>query len=216
MSWQVKLARNPAVFTVLALTLVFALLTMLGGNLEAVLWLIFTHAQSDGYYIHFSLLEDTLSLGQWWRLLTPIFLHFGWLHLTMNMLWLWELGRRIELAHGSVFFSLLVVLSAVFSNFCQYFFSGPAIFGGLSGVLYALLGYCWLYHKINPNPFFLLPRGVVGMMLVWLVICLTGFVGMLGLGQIANAAHVSGLVFGCLAGIIFGVLNKKTNVETSE
>ena len=50
---------------------------------------------------------EFISHGQYWRLLTPIFLHFGWVHITFNMLWLWELGRRIE--HGYHMASLPVI-----------------------------------------------------------------------------------------------------------
>ena len=43
------------------------------------------------------------------------------------------------------------LLFALVSNLAQYVFGGAAIFGGLSGVLYGLLGHCWLYQQLAPN-----------------------------------------------------------------
>ncbi len=76
-------------------------------------------------------------------------------------------------------------------------------------MLYGLLGYCWLYQLIAPNVHFALPKGVVIMMLVWLALCMSGLVSMLGFGAIANAAHVSGLLVGCLFGSIAGALQRR-------
>ena len=45
----------------------------------------------------------------------------------------------------------LTLLFGLISNFAQYLFGGPGIFGGLSGVLYGLLGHCWLYQKLAPT-----------------------------------------------------------------
>ena len=56
-----------------------------------------------------------------------------------------------------------------------------------------------------PNPMYNLPRGVLVMMLVWLALCMSGLVSMIGFGQIANAAHVGGLLIGCLTGLLGGL-----------
>ncbi|NLD00104.1 MAG: rhomboid family intramembrane serine protease, partial [Gammaproteobacteria bacterium] len=50
---------------------------------------------------------------------------------------------------------------------------------------------------------------VVAMMLIWLLLCLSGVVTALGFGQIANAAHVSGLVLGCVSGAVFALLARQ-------
>ena len=71
----------------------------------------------------------------------------------------------------------LTLMFALVSNTGQWLVSGPTtLFGGLSGVLYGLLGYCWLYQMISPNVHFDLPRGVVVMMLAWLALCMSGLV----------------------------------------
>lgn len=149
-------------------------------------------------------LQDGLEAGQFWRMLTPIFLHFGVLHIVFNMLWFWEFGRRIEGRLGSAFFATLVFVLGVGSNTIQSLFSKGAIFGGMSGVIYGLLGFCWLWDRVNPKAHFNLPPGIVGFMLIWLVLCVSGVVSAVGFGDIANAAHVSGLINGALLGALLG------------
>lgn len=203
MNWALLLRHLPVTIVVLVITAVVALWTGVGRNIEAIALLSFTPVDSRGY------LAIAPDLQQWWRLVSPIFLHFGWMHLAFNALWYWELGRRIELRSGSLWLLGLTLLFALVSNGAQWAVSGPtALFGGLSGVLYGLLGYCWLYQLLSPNVHFDLPRGVVIMMLAWLVLCLTGLVTVLGFGAIANAAHVAGLVIGCLCGVIAGGMQR--------
>jgi len=137
-----------------------------------------------------------------------MFVHFGILHLAMNGMWFWELGRRSKPVSAPGCLLVLTVLFGLVSNFAQYLFGGPGIFGGLSGVLYGLLGHCWLFQRFAPNAVYRLPPGVVGLMLVWLVICLSGVIDVLSFGTlaIANAAHVGGLVAGCATGAVGGLL----------
>lgn len=128
--------------------------------------------------------------GQVWRLVTPIFLHFNVLHLVFNMLWLWELGGMIERNQSHWSLLWLVLAFAVGSNLAQYAMSGPA-FGGMSGVVYGLLGYAWIRGHFDPRSALFVPQPIVIMMVAWFVICLTGL-----LGPIANTAHGVGLALG--------------------
>ena len=206
-----SLRRSPFTAAVLLLTFIVAAITLLGGNFETIRWFSFTDFRIDGDYAYFATLEQTLSEGQWWRMITPIFVHFGLLHLAMNSMWYWELGRRIEQRQGASMLLGLTLLFGVISNLSQYAFGGPGIFGGLSGVLFGLLGHCWLFQKVSPNEAYRLPPGVVVLMLVWLVICLTGVVDVVSFGTlaIANAAHVGGLVAGCITGVVGGMLARR-------
>lgn len=206
-----SLRRSPLTAAVLLLTFIVAAITLLGGNFETIRWFSFTDFRIDGDYAYFATLEQTLSEGQWWRMITPIFVHFGLLHLAMNSMWYWELGRRIEQRQGASMLLGLTLLFGVISNLSQYAFGGPGIFGGLSGVLFGLLGHCWLFQKVSPNEAYRLPQGVVVLMLVWLVICLTGVVDVVSFGTlaIANAAHVGGLVAGCITGVVGGMLARR-------
>ena len=128
--------------------------------------------------------------GEVWRLLTPVFLHLGVLHLFFNMLWLLDLGSMIEGRQNSRRLVLLVVVIGVASNLGQYWMSGPG-FGGMSGVVYGLLGYVWMKGKFDPASGLFLHPQTVTMMLIWFFLCFTEWVG-----QIANTAHGVGLVLG--------------------
>lgn len=194
---------------VLLLSLLVAGITSLGDNLATIAWFSFLPFQVQGEYLYFTGFAQSLAEGQWWRLVSPMLLHFGVLHLAMNGMWYWELGRRIELRQGPWVLLGLTLLFSVVSNLAQHFSSGPGLFGGLSGVLYGLLGHVWLYQWLAPNPLFKLPRGVLAMMLIWLLVCLSGVVGKLGFGEIANAAHVGGLLIGCVTGLLGGMIGKR-------
>jgi GlpG protein len=204
-----RLKHSPATAAVLLLTLIVAALTFLGDNFSSIRWLTFQDFRIQGDYLQFVPLAVSLDAGEWWRLITPMLLHFGFLHLAMNSLWYWELGGRIEARQGASMLLALTLLFSLASNVGQYVFGGPALFGGLSGVLYGLLGHCWIFQRLAPNPAYRLPKGVLGMMLVWLLVCLSGVIGALGFGSIANAAHVTGLLSGCATGLIGGLLARR-------
>jgi GlpG protein len=106
------------------------------------------------------------------------------------MFWLFDLGGQIERARGSGFLLGLVLAASVVPNVSEYFWSGP-FFGGMSGVVYALFGYVWIKGKYEPHLNLGVSQQTVLIMMVWLVICMTGLVG-----NVANMAHVIGLVVG--------------------
>lgn len=146
--------------------------------------------------------------GQYWRLVTPAFLHFSWLHIAFNCLWLWELGTRVERVMGPANLFGLFLVIAVVSNSSQHLFGGPALFGGMSGVVYGLLGFSWVGARLQPAWPFSPSKPVMIMMLVWLVVCILGAVEGLGFGAVANAAHVGGLLAGAALGAVFGLASR--------
>ena len=165
-----SLRNAPLTALMLLVTFIVFAITWGGENLETIRWFSFTDYGITEEYLYFGTLEHTLESGQWWRLFTPMFVYFGWLHLAMNSLWFWELGRRVEAHQGRFALLSLTLLFSLVANLSQYLFGGTGLFGGLSGVLYGLLGHCWIYQKLAPNPAYRLPPGVVGLMLVWLLV----------------------------------------------
>jgi len=211
--WVQQLRDSPATATILLLCVIVAVVTQLGENLSVLSGLTFLDFSIRGQYIQFTPLSDSLAAGQWWRLFSPMLIHFGFLHIAMNGMWYWEMGRRVELRHGSINLIGLSLLFSLVSNFAQYLFGGPSLFGGMSGVLYGLLGHVWIYQLMAPNPLYRLPRGVLVMMLVWLAVCMSGLVSLIGFGQIANAAHVGGLLIGCLTGLLGGLWARRKQAK---
>ena len=140
--------------------------------------------------------------GELWRLFTPMFLHLGWLHLVFDMYWLYVLGSMIEIRRGTLVLAALVVISQLVSGLAQNFDNGPA-FGGMSGVVYALFGYCWMKTRFDPTSGIFIDSQTVMLMLVWLVLCQTGYVG-----HVANTAHFAGLAVGLVGGYVPTLLKR--------
>ena len=92
--------------------------------------------------------------------------------------------------------ALLVVVIGVCSNLAQYYYSGP-VFGGMSGVVYGLLGYIWIRGKFDPGSGLYLHPQTVIMMLIWFVACFTPLVP-----HVANTVHAVGLVIGIVWGYL--------------
>lgn len=127
--------------------------------------------------------------GEVWRLITPIFPHMDPLHLLFNMYWMYLFGQLLEPKMKSWRFLLLVLSTAIISNLAQYYWSGP-LFGGMSGVLYALFGFAWAKRDWEPEAGIQIDQMTVYILVGWMFFC------MLGLMPVANAAHVSGLISG--------------------
>ena len=132
--------------------------------------------------------------GEIWRLITPIFIHFNVMHILFNMFILRDLGSLTEGRQGPKTLILLVVTIGIGSNLGQYFYQGPS-FGGISGVLYGLLGYIWLRGQCDPGSGLHLAPMTLVVMLVWFFLCLLEIIP-----GAANACHAVGLIMGMIIG----------------
>jgi GlpG protein len=134
--------------------------------------------------------------GEIWRLFTPMFIHFGIMHLAFNMLWLWDLGNMVEDRKGTFFLAVFILIISGSGNLAQYLASSP-LFGGMSGVVYGLLGYIWMKGKYDPGSRLSLHKTTVAMMIGWYFLCLIGIIP-----NVANMAHTVGLVVGVAWGYL--------------
>lgn len=137
--------------------------------------------------------------GEWWRLGSALFLHFGLMHLALNMLSLWDGGRLVERMYGHGRFLVLFFAAGLAGNLLSLIAQGDrAISGGASGAVFgvygALLSFLWLERRqLHPGEF---RRLFVGAALFSAINIGLGF----QVTGIDNAAHIGGFVAGILAG----------------
>ena len=139
--------------------------------------------------------------GQWWRFVTPIFLHIGLLHIFFNSYALWVVGPQVEKLYGGARFVILYVLTGVAGVAASYFYHPLNESAGASGAIFGLFGVLLVFgirHRNEIPPFFqrAVGAGVLPVILINLVI---GF----SIPAIDNSAHIGGLLAGAvLAAII--------------
>lgn len=139
--------------------------------------------------------------GQWWRLGSAMFLHFGLLHLALNMWALWDGGQWVERMYGHFRFAAIYFVAGLAGNLLSLVVhQGHAVSGGASGAIFglygALLSYVWLERsRIQRGEFRWLFWAAVGFSVVSIVF------GLMVPG-IDNAAHIGGLIGGLLMGVL--------------
>ncbi len=165
-SWWPALRRYPAVTLLMALALVCfpATWPLDGGGCGPILpWLTIVPVAGRDCGMQMSSLYEIFISGQLWRLVTPIFIHFGVAHLLFNAAVVIEFGRRIERGAGTAVLLGLTLVIAIASNAVQFLVSGAALFGGLSGVAYGLFAYVVVRGRFDartvPGVAFVADRG---------------------------------------------------------
>ena len=139
--------------------------------------------------------------GEWWRLASAMFLHFGLLHLALNMWALWDAGQWVERMYGHFRFAVIYFVAGLAGNLLSLVIhQGHAVSGGASGSIFglygALLSYLWLERsQIQRGEFRWLFWAAVGFSVVSIVF---GFI----VPGIDNAAHIGGLIGGLLMGVL--------------
>ena len=174
---RIRSQAGPLTLAIMVLSIVIYLLMPVMGDDRIMNWLGWP-ADSSQYW-------------QLWRWVSHALLHFSILHIMFNLLWWWYLGGAVEKRLGSGKLIVITLISALLSGYVQHKFSGPW-FGGLSGVVYALMGYAWLRGERDPESGIYLQRGLITFALIWLI---AGWFDLFGM-SIANGAHVTGLAVG--------------------
>ena len=193
---------------IILISILVALISSYGSSVNIIEPLTFLKIDLDSFqngYANFYSIENTYYLyNEWWRLITPMFIHFSLTHLVFNCLWIYVLGSKIELNDGYFTYINLIIFSSIISNLAQHFFGGSALFGGLSGVIYGLLGYCMIIEIDTEQERYGLPPALYLFMLIWLILGFLGILNLFGFGNVANYAHLGGLI----SGIIFGMITR--------
>ena len=179
-------------------------------------------ADAGGAELYYNLLftdprvirTDTGSLDVWasirrfqvWRLVTPIFIHYGMSHLVFNMMLLFVLGGQIENRRGSRYMAVLVLVLAIASNLGQALEASLSQgagfqFGGMSGVGYGIFGFLLVKVKFDNRDGYYLSQLTILLGITWFVLCLArSFPEMENvlsfIPPIANSAHTVGFFTG--------------------
>lgn len=164
--------------------------------------------------------EDTLTLltfganldvlveaGDYYRLLTCIFLHIGIIHLVCNMYSLYVIGKEVEGLYGKWKYLIIYILSGICGSILSLAFNSNTISAGASGAIFGLLGallYFGYYYRTY--------LGATIKSSVLPVIILNLVIGFLNPG-IDNSAHIGGLVAGILVSMLLGVPDKSSKKE---
>ncbi len=138
--------------------------------------------------------------GQYWRFITPIFLHANALHVGLNMFNLVILGVFLERLFGHLRFLLIYLLTGIIASIASFYFAPQEISVGASGAIFGLVGAYSVFVLVHRQAF---PRGGIPALL-WLliVVALNLSIGFF-VSNVDNYAHIGGLLSGFLLGWVF-------------
>lgn len=185
--WLTNVILGVNLFLFLALSLVSR-----GGFMEAVLG----GASADALVLFGAKANELILDGQYWRLLTPVFLHIGLVHLLFNQYALHLFGREVETLFGPPRFAALYLLSGMFGSLASFAFSA-AISAGASGAIFGIIGAMAAFLLRNRK--LLGEGGKQHLRSLLVLIGINLFLGMTIPG-IDNLGHLGGLISGVLLG----------------
>lgn len=136
--------------------------------------------------------EDSHQSHQIWRYFSHTLVHLSPTHITFNLVWWWLFGHTIERYFGIAKLCQIFFIAALLTGVAQNIASGPYFFG-LSGVVYAVLGYVFVFDKLHSKQYFNLPTGFSIMLVLGII---TGFISPFFGIEMGNTAHISGLIIG--------------------
>lgn len=138
--------------------------------------------------------------GQWWRLLTCVFVHGGLLHIAFNMWCLWDLGRLAESVYGHWTFAVVYLITGLSASLASLIWNPVILSVGASGAIFGIAGALIASFYLGE---FSLPRGAMSGMLRS-VVAFVGYNLFFGavIAHTDNAAHIGGLLMGLLLGAL--------------
>lgn len=139
--------------------------------------------------------------GEYWRLITPIFLHVGIMHLAFNSYALYQLGSVAETVYGRKRFVLIYFAAGITGSIFSFLLT-RSVSAGASGAIFGLLGALLYFGRKKPGFF---RKGFTGNLIT--VILINLFIGFTYPG-IDNFAHIGGLIGGYISGYFAGTGNK--------
>lgn len=151
--------------------------------------------------------NNPILYGQYWRFVTPIFLHANALHVGLNMLNLLFLGIFLERLVGHLRFLLIYLVTGIISIIASFHFAPQEVSVGASGAIFGLVGAYSVFVLVHRQAFHY--AGIPVLLWLVLVIGLNLSIGFF-VSNVDNYAHVGGLLSGCLLGWWFTPLYRPT------
>ena len=99
-----------------------------------------------GGLVHFNVVH-----GEWYRLISSMFLHFNFEHILMNMLSLFIFGKIVESIIGSWRMLIIYIISGLYGNFVSLSFNTTTISVGASGTIFGLIGSIFVIMYLSKN-----------------------------------------------------------------
>jgi membrane associated rhomboid family serine protease/Flp pilus assembly protein TadD len=137
--------------------------------------------------------------GQWWRLVSSMFVHFGIVHIGLNMWCLWNLGRAAEQLMGRASYLLAYFVSGIFSSIASVYWHPMGASAGASGAIFGMAGVLVSYVYLKKTPSHI---KINSKMLGSLGTFIAYNLAFGALPGISNAAHIGGLVMGLVVGAV--------------
>ena len=145
-------------------------------------------------------INDLVLQGEYWRLLTAMFLHVDIFHIGLNMLSLFFIGRAVEIFYGKWRYLVIYLVSGLCGGIAFLFLSPGQIAVGASGAIFGVFGALGAFYIINRRALGSYGSGAIGNWIFWLVLNLAyGFVPGT---NIAIWDHVGGIIAGMLIGFL--------------
>jgi rhomboid protease GluP len=142
--------------------------------------------------------------GEWWRLLTCVFVHGGIIHIAFNMWCLWNLGELAESLYGRWTYAAVYLLCGIGSSLCSVFWHPGVPSVGASGAIFGLAGALIAAFKLGE---FSVPRSALSGTLRSLgMFVLYNLVFGAMIGTTDNAAHIGGLITGLIVGALIALI----------
>jgi GlpG protein len=211
--------KKPLILTLIVISVVVAMGSNMGGDKQGSVLrtLMFRDVQNlNKPNVDWNTLDAKLiniKQGELWRTITPIFIHFGPMHLIFNMIMVYQLGSLVEDRRGTVRMALMVLTIAIVSNLFQALvpqdWGGGVYFGGMSGVLYGIFGYLFIKSRWEPELGMRIPQSTVVILILWMLLGFSGVLDELIGGNIANWAHGIGFITGVVIAAVPLALQSK-------
>jgi len=170
--------------------------------------------QSSAIFAHLAYLpmKSLVQNFEFWRLVSPAIVHFSVAHFAMNAIWLFILGRNIETFLGAKKYIQLLIITAIVGNIAQFSVSLSNLFGGLSGVVYGLMGFLTVSKFVFDEKLLQIQTNIIVIGLISMALGFLGVLDWMTSGGIANWAHLGGFLGGAFFSTVYFLFNKQVKL----